>query len=352
MMPGIDYKRRLSAIEDGLNKKGLDSFLVTNETNVSYLSGFLGNDSCLLITGKKRFFITDSRFVEEAAGTLKGFDIELVDKSTYESVRGLVAKNRLKKVGFEAMNLPYEVATRLGRLIGTRALVPTKDFTEDLRAIKDPEEIDLIKKSIRLARHVLRNIARMARPGMSEERLARLVETSFIEKGAKAAFGPIIAQGRNSSKPHARPGRGRIADNDFVMVDIGCCLDSYCSDLTRMIRLGKIKEKFEEIYAIVRKAQELAIRSVRPGSKIRELDLAARRHINKKGFGKHFSHALGHGVGMEVHEKPSISNQSQGSLQPGMVFTIEPAVYIPESGGVRIEDMVLVTKNGCEILTR
>lgn len=351
MKRALDYDLRISSLRSAFAKAGLDALLVTGETNVSYLSGFPGKDSILLITGKEKFFITDSRIVEDAAGTVKGFDIELVRRSTYATLGALIRKNGLTRVGFEAMNLPYEVACRLKDSAGRRKLLPVKNLVEGLRAVKDAGETELIRRAIRLAKKVLDEMEDRAVPGLPENALARDIELLFIKNGARAAFEPIVATGVNSSKPHARPGDTKLVDNAFLMIDIGCNLNSYNSDLTRMVALGRVPDRSRKMYDLVRKAQTLAIEKIRPGVKIRDVDHAARGYIESRGFGKYFGHALGHGVGMDVHESPSVSRHSRGSLRPGMVFTVEPAVYLPKLGGVRIEDMVLVTENGCEILT-
>jgi len=203
MMPIIDYKRRLSILESALRREGLDSFLVTSETNVTYLSGFLGNDSVLLITGRKRFLITDSRFIEDARDTVKDFEIKLATLSTYEALEELIIKKGLKKIGFEAMNLPYGVISRLGKLVGRKKLAPTKNLVEEIRIIKDAREVALIKDAVRLTKKVFDKAIRYARPGVTEESIARTIESSFIEYGAQAAFQPFARPARTSSKPHA-----------------------------------------------------------------------------------------------------------------------------------------------------
>ena len=347
-----DYNKRVRLLEGAIRNFKLDSFLVTNETNVSYVSGFRGHDSILLIVPGEKFFITDSRYVEQAREELEGFEVKLVASSTYTTIEELVGKLRLKRVGFESMNLPYEVATRLKDLLGKAELLPAKNIVENVRAIKDRGEVEKIRDSISLTKNVLDKIMSLIRPGLSEQYLSRTVELEFIKQGARPGFEPIVAAGANSSKPHAIPTDAKIADDSFVMIDIGCNLNGYNSDLTRMALLGKAKDKFKKIYNIVRTAKELAIEKIRPGVKISEIDIAARRYIQKNGFGKYFGHSLGHGVGMEVHEQPTISKVSKGILSPGMVFTIEPAIYIPKFGGVRIEDMVLVTDKGSEVLSR
>jgi len=347
-----DYNNRARLLEGEIKRLKLDSFLVTNETNVSYLSGFRGHDSILLIAPGEKFFITDSRYVEQAKEELEGFEVKLVASSTYKTIEELVGKRRLKRIGFESMNLPYEVATKLKDLLGKTELLPVKNIVENIRAIKDRAEVGKIRDSISLTKGILDKIMAFIKPGLPEKHLSRVIELEFIKRGARPGFEPIVAAGANSSKPHAIPTDAKITNDSFVMIDIGCNLDGYNSDLTRMALLGKAKDKFKKIYNIVRTAKELAIGKIRPGAKISEIDLAARRYIQNNGFGKYFGHSLGHGVGMEVHEQPTISKVSEGALSPGMVFTVEPAIYIPKFGGVRIEDMVLVTDRGCEVLSR
>lgn len=351
-MKVYDYKKRGEALIGISEKAGLDSFFVTDETNVTYLSGFLGGDSMLLLSGKKRFFITDSRYVEEARRTVAGFEIIQVKETTYETITDLAAKNRLRRMGFESMNLPFEIANRLASRIGNTKLIPSKNAIETIRAVKDESEIRAIKKSVRLAKKVLEKAVRSARPGRTEVSIANHIEGWFVEHGARISFEPIVAAGNNAAMPHARPGRAKIRKNDFVMIDLGAKLDSYNSDITRMAMLGRQSPRFREMYDIVDEARKRAIAKIRPGVGISDVDKAARSFMEGEGYGRSFGHATGHGVGMSIHEEPSISGSNPGKLVSGMVFTVEPAIYIPGFGGVRIEDMVLVTDNGCEVLTR
>jgi len=349
----MDYARRIRLFREEVRKHRLDSFLVTNETNVSYLSGFWGSDAALLVTaGGKDFFLTDSRYIEEAAEVIKGFVLQVVEKSTYKTIQDLAKARRLKKTGFESMNLPYEVASKLKELLPDTRLVPIRGLVEGTRAVKEEAEIKLIKNSIRLTKEVLKAALGFVRCGVSEESLSKRIELEFVKKGAHPAFEPIVASGPDSSRPHAKAGGRKISKNSVVMIDIGCNLDGYNSDMTRMAFLGRVNDKFKKIYNIVRKARELALDMIRPGMRAAKVDTAARGYIEKEGFGAFFGHSLGHGVGMEVHEEPTISKNSEAVLRPGMVFTVEPAIYIPGFGGVRFEDMVLVTEKGCEVLTR
>jgi Xaa-Pro aminopeptidase len=347
----MDYKRRIALLKDRIKASGLDSFLVTDDTNVAYLSGFSGHDSLILVTPKKTFFITDSRYIQEARKSLDGFTVELASSTAYVAVREIAKASGMKRLGFESMDIPYAAATRLKDSLAGIKFIAINSAVEELREVKEPAEVRSIIKSIALAKTVFRKTLSLIRPGATEQSLARYIETEFLKKNARTAFDPIVAAGANSSKPHAVPGPARIRNNSFVMIDMGCRLRGYCSDMTRTVLLGAMKDKFAEIYTVVREAQKRAIGKIRSGVRISEVDFAARGYIHSKGYGKYFGHSVGHGVGMKVHELPSVSRISKDFLKKGMITTIEPAIYIPGFGGVRIEDMVLVTDKGCEILT-
>ena len=348
----FDYKKRIKGLRGELKKRALDSFLVTDEKNITYLSGFTGSDSVILITPDSQFFLTDSRYTEEAGDTVKGFAIVKVTSSTYNTLGSIIRNNRVKRIGFESANLPHEVFKRLTNYTGKAKLVPAVDVIENLRIVKDADEIKLIKKSISVTKDVLKKVTKEIRPRMSEVSLSDFIECEFIRQGARASFQTIVAAGNNCSKPHAHPTGAKISKNDFLMIDLGCSLNSYNSDMTRMVLIGRVKDEIRKIYAVVKTAQEKALEAIRPGIKISAVDSAGRSYIEKNGYGKFFGHSIGHGIGLDVHEGPTVSERNTGILKPGMVFTVEPAIYIPKFGGVRIEDMVRVTNTGCEILTR
>jgi Xaa-Pro aminopeptidase len=267
-------------------------------------------------------------------------------------VARIVKEARIKRLGFEAMNLPYAVAMRLKKILKKADAVPVAGVVEKARSVKDAGEACLIKKAAALTGDVMRKVASSVRAGVTERSLASSAEREFVKRGAHPAFESIVAFSANSSKPHARPGEDRISKNGFVMIDIGGRLNGYCADITRMVFTGAVPSEIRKIYSVVSSAQKMAIERIRPGARISDIDCAARGYIKDKGYGKNFGHSLGHGVGLEVHEDPSISPLGEGRLEKGMVFTVEPAIYLPKVGGVRIEDMVLVTDNGCEVLTR
>ena len=352
-MSVLNHKKRLSGLRNAIRSASLDSILVTNATNVSYLSGFRGTDAVMLVTADAGYFFTDSRYIEEAKKEITGhLNVKLVSESIFASINEIVKTKKLKALGFESMDLPYGVANKLKGLLSKTVFVPVKNLVESLRSIKDQDEIDRIRKAVKLAKEVFEKAAASIRPGVSEELIKRKIELELIIKGSACAFEPIIASGLNSSKPHARATSRYFKDNDFVMIDMGAKVDGYNSDFTRTIVIGRAQKRFLKIYETVSQAQRKAIDRITPGAKASDIDKAGRDHIKKNGFGKYFGHSIGHGVGMDVHEEPSISPSSKTRLAAGMVFTVEPAIYIPGFGGVRIEDMVLVTKSGCEILTK
>lgn len=351
-MSVLDYKRRLSGLRKAIRSASLDSIIVTNTTNISYLSGFRGTDAVMLVTAGDGYFFTDSRYIEEAKIEITGhLNVKLVSDSILACINRVVKSKRLKSLGFESMDLPYGIAYKLKSLLSGIRFVPVKNLVETLRSIKDPEEIGRIRKAVALAKEVFKKAAASVRPGVSEEFIKRKITLDLINRGSSCAFEPIIASGLNSSKPHASATNRSFKDNDFVMIDMGAKIDGYNSDLTRTLILGRTQKRFGRIYETVRQAQYKAIERITPGAKASDVDKAGREHIENSGFGKYFGHSLGHGVGMDVHEEPSISASSNTRLAAGMVFTVEPAIYIPGFGGVRIEDMVLVTERGCEVLT-
>ncbi|MCQ9208670.1 MAG: Xaa-Pro peptidase family protein [Omnitrophica bacterium] len=344
----------INKLRQNLITHKLDGLLVTKEANISYLSGFRGAGQ-LLITPKKRILIVDFRFKEQAEKTKGPFQIcqRLNFRPFEQSLSSLAKKLKLKRLGFESPWLPFELYRRFKSVLGPVKLVPTTNIVEELRVIKSPKELVHLKKAALLAMQSYDLAKRIIKPGRKEVAIARELQYAMRKQGAQdCSFELIIASGRRSSMPHATASEKVIKNNEAVLLDLGCRVSDYNSDLTRMVFLGKIRGKIKQIYEAVFQAQQLAIKAVKAGVKISEIDKIARRHLSKKGFRRFFGHALGHGIGREVHEYPSISPKNQDLLKEGMVFTIEPGVYIPGLGGIRVEDMVLVTKNGCEVLTK
>lgn len=344
---------RVKKLIQCLSEKNLDGFLVTKPVNVFYLSGFSG-EGALLITVKTSYLITDFRYREEAGEKSRSFRTVLIGKSTLTKVIArLIFRLHLKRIGFESRWLSYREYRRLKAELKREKLVSTEGTIEAMRMVKAPSEIRLITRSCRISRRAMDYARRIIRPGIGEREAAVKIE-NFIRsrEGAGIAFSPIVASGRNSSRPHARPGGRKIGKNDLVIVDLGASFRGYNSDLTRTIMLGKISDKKKKLLAAVIEAQERALAGIRPGVSISGIDRLARDYIMSCGLGKEFGHGLGHGVGLEIHEAPLVSAKSEEKLIAGMVVTIEPGIYLSRWAGVRWEDTVLVTGKGYRILTK
>ncbi len=344
---------RIAHIHNKLGELNLDALLITNEHNIRYLTRFKGEDSYLLVDKRKAFFITDFRNYEEARQALKGIEVVKICESFFMTVPELVRQNNLKSLGFEAKNLDFATHARLeSNLKRFCRLTPTFDLIEDFRQQKDQQEIKLIKKAIGITEEGFRFAKRIIRPGLTENELISRLEAFVVDRGAqKFSFAPIAASNKRSSFPHATSTDRKIGSNTALTLDMGVTYKGYKSDLTRVFFLGRIPDALREIYEIVLDAQAKAIAIIKAGISAAQVDRQARVLIAKKGFGRFFQHSTGHGIGLEVHEKPYISKKNDSPLISGMVFTVEPAIYIPDKFGVRIEDIVLVKENGCEVLS-
>jgi len=347
-------KKRLGSLRSALRKNSLDALLVTKKENVFYLSGFQGQGVLLIAPSRDNYLITDTRFAQEASEKCTGFNLELVDKPGQKLLQNLITKTKIKRLGFESKWLSHHEYGKFSNALRKTRLVPTRRIIEDLRIVKDAYELSCIKKAISITKKGFDYIKRIAKkPGMTEQGAAVEIDNFLRSAGSeKNAFETIVAGRHNSSHPHAHTSKKKLANRGPILIDMGCVYRGYHSDLTRMLFIGKIVATFRSTYRIVKEAQQKAIKKIAPGVRISEVDHTARQHIANKGFGKAFIHGLGHGIGLEIHESPGISGTSKALLKPGMVFTVEPGIYIPSWGGVRVEDIVAVTKNGCEILTK
>lgn len=335
-----------------LERKRLDGILVSHQPNITYLSNFPGSDSYLLLTPKQSFFITDSRYYQQARLSLKGFDIRLSGKSVFNTIAQITLGAKIKRLGFEARNLDVAQYQKIKKLIHPVRFISTHGLIEELREIKEAGEIAKIKKAVRIAARALSYARRIIRPGLREIEIAAELER-FVRYngGSSTSFETIVASGKNSSFPHHLTSHRKLKRGEPLFIDIGVDYQGYKSDLTRTFFLGKIPSGISKIYDIVRQAQTQAINRVKPGTKTCQLDECARQHIAKQGYGGFFTHNLGHGIGLEVHEFPFISANNKATIEAGMTFTVEPAIYLPNKFGIRIEDDVLVTKTGCEVLS-
>lgn len=335
-------------------KKNLDGLLLTNPANISYLTGYLSRDSWLLLSQKGNYYLTDSRYTAEANKYLKpAFQVKQANGLGNDCLKQLCQKLYIKNLGFEGNNLTYAQYLKLSEILDKKVnLVHTPGLVEGLRLIKSGEEIEKIRQATKITVCALNFIRDFIRPGKTEIEISGELER-FIRYngGTSSAFDIIVASGPNSSYPHHITSKRKIGKNEPVLIDIGAEFQGYKSDLTRVFFSGKISLLAQRVYAIVLRAQKQAISRIKPGALTREIDQAARQIIGKNGFGRRFGHNLGHGVGLEVHEAPGISGKTASILKKNMVFTIEPGIYLPGKFGIRIEDVVLVTQKGVEILS-
>ena len=349
----FDHQSRLRKVRKRLSRRGLDGFLVAGKKNIYYLCGFSGEDSWLLVTAERAILITDFRFQEQAAASLPPeCEVSLrTRKSLNAKAAELCREHSLKKIGFEERHLSYGEFYRLKKSLRSRELMPVGELVEELRMIKYPEEIDLLRRSARMTTRVLSLVMKGLTPSLTELDVAGRINIALLRDGGRSAFSPIVATGLRSSQPHAVASHHSIGGGNALLIDMGAESEAYNSDMTRTFILGDFPRKFKTIYRAVLGAQKKAIRLIRPGVTASSIDGVARRYLEERGYGSYFGHSLGHGVGLEVHERPVISSRSRDVIKKGMVFTVEPGVYIPGWGGIRIEDTVMVTEDECEILT-
>ncbi|WP_165229946.1 M24 family metallopeptidase [Aquisphaera insulae] len=349
--------QRREALRKKLVEGDLDALLVSSPTNVSYLSGFTG-DSSVLLLGRDggEVILSDGRFTTQLEQECPGLEAiirpatQTMDQAIAEAARA----RGFRRLGFESAALSVAEFDKLREALPESPLRATAELVEDIRQIKDEAEIAAIREAIEFAEGAFKSLRGALTPEMTEKEAADRIEAEMRRLGATgASFPPIVAVGLRAALPHARPTAGtKIGDAPFVLIDWGATGRPYKSDLTRMIVTGKVTPEFETVYRTVLEAQERAIRSIRPGVRAHDVDAEARSVIEDAGFGRFFDHGLGHGVGMEIHEAPRLRRQSETVLQPGMVVTVEPGIYLPDWGGIRIEDDVLVTADGCEVLSR
>jgi Xaa-Pro aminopeptidase len=350
----MDFQARRDRLRKALKKVRADALLVTDFTNVSYLTGFTGDDSYLLVRRDGETVLSDPRYITQLGEECPGLDLQIRPPGVtmLQAVLRVVRTSQVGRLGIEGDSMTVGLRDRLLEKLPKVEIVATSGLVEQLRLFKDKEEVGRIRRAVWQAEKAFGVLRSMLRPEMTEKEAADELEHQFRLFGAKdAAFPSIVAVGARGALPHAVPTKKRIGDDDFVLVDWGANEGLYRSDLTRVLVTGRISPKFERIYRIVLEAQTRAIAAVRPGAVAHEVDNVARAWITKAGFGRRFRHGLGHGLGMLVHEGPRLAVKNQTILRPGMVVTVEPGIYLPGWGGIRIEDDVLVTRSGHEVLT-
>jgi Xaa-Pro aminopeptidase len=330
--------------------------LVTHLTNIRYLCGFTGSAAALLVTGEGSIFFTDGRYTAQAQAEVEGARLVLGRKAPLVILMAWLARSHERaatRLGFESEHISFAGYQGLvdGFPRGVR-LRPTVGLVERFRMIKEPEELEKMRSAAHLGAELFDRVRATIRPGVSELEIAAEMEHAAARSGAEGmSFPTIIASGSRSALPHGRASSQPIPHSGFVVCDFGVILCGYCSDMTRTVHVGPPSEEARSAYSAVLEAQQAAVHAVRPGRKTGEVDRAARKVLIKNKLGKYFTHSTGHGVGLEIHEGPRVAAGQQEELRPGMVITIEPGVYLPGKWGIRIEDMVVVTDRGCEVLT-
>ena len=347
-MSGAGGVNRGDRLEELVVGREVDRLLVTNLVNVRYLTGFGGTNGACLCGAEERVFLTDFRYTERAAAEVEGWEVVAVGGDWYAGI----AERLGGSTGFEDDNLTVRALARLeDQLPAGAELVPCGGAVERLRRVKDGPELEAIAAAARLADEVYLFATERGLRGRTEHDVAAAAVARMRELGAEPSFPPIVAGGPNGALPHAEPGGREIGAGELVVFDMGAELDGYCSDCTRTFATGEVGGAAAEVYDLVRTAQRAALDAVEAGAEGRAVDAVAREIIDAAGHGERFGHGLGHGVGMEVHEAPRLSARSDDVIETGEVVTIEPGVYLPGELGVRIEDLVTVTADGCRNLS-
>lgn len=350
----MDYTQRRGRVRKLFSKFGIDALLVTNFTNVTYLTGFEGDDSYLLLTKSNEVLITDPRYTTQLEDECPGLELHVRSpgQSMLDATSRLAEKVRTTRLGIEGDSMQVSLYEQLGKKLPKLSLATTTGLIEELREVKDKFEVEEIQQAVRCAERAFAMVRHSLQPERTERQIANQLEYQMREFGAKGrSFESIVAVGERAALPHGRPTDKRIGDADFTLVDWGAQGRLYKSDLTRLVVTGRISPKLKRIYGVVLQAQLQAIAAIKPGVPANEVDAVARGVIADAGFDRFFGHSLGHGIGLDIHEGPRLAKTNDRPLRPGMVVTVEPGIYLPGWGGVRIEDDVLVTKSGHEVLT-
>ncbi|HOP79339.1 MAG TPA: Xaa-Pro peptidase family protein [Armatimonadota bacterium] len=344
---------RLQKVRQQMEKRNIDALLINNISNIWYVSGFSGSMGTVVITPDRAILLVDGRYILQATQQAKGFEIveyhQAIDP--FEAASGQLNKLGAKRVGFESDYLNYSSFMRLRELVSDSIeLIPVQRTIEEVRIVKEPYEIELTRKAVKMADDCFNHLVTVIKPGMTEREISFEIVKYLFEHGSdQLAFESIVAAGPHAAVPHFKPTDTVVERGQMVKVDFGAVVNGYLSDLTRTVFLGEPDEKQREVYNVVLEAQLAAIDAIRPGKKGKEIDAVARNYIASKGYGEYFIHNLGHNI--PKNDGPGFTPESETILKPGMILTVEPGIYIEGWGGVRIEDDVVVTDSGVEILT-
>lgn len=343
-----EFQTRRERLSGLLKEQKLEGMLVSGSANVRYLTGFTGSNGLMVAFPNGAVFFTDPRYTLQAAQQVS-CAVRVVRGPLYPAAAAFAKKRHIRRLAIERDTIRYD---QYETLADTVDVAPVSGFVEGLRAVKSADEVEKIRRSVITNSKAFEQGVRAIKPGMRESELAGEIEYRMRRLGAeKAAFDTIVATGARGALPHARPDATRIENGHLVLIDMGAMQEGYASDMTRMLHIGRASKKTRDTYRFVLEAQLAAIDAVRPGVTCDRVDRAARRVLETAGLGKAFVHSTGHGLGLEIHEEPRLGKKSKTLLEPGMAITIEPGVYLDGWGGIRIEDTVVVTATGCEVLT-
>jgi Xaa-Pro aminopeptidase len=344
-------ENRVRKVLDIIAEMSLDACILRGMDNIFYLTGFRGSEGSLLITQGDVLLLTDFRYITYATEATE--DVKIVEvRPKGDTLFELCAKYGIRRLGFDDVHTTCDTYGRWQQSLKGMELVSLNRSIEAIRACKEPDEISAIVKAIRIATDAFTEVFEKIRPGKTEKEIANELDYAMRRLGADCpSFTTIVASGPRAALPHAEPTDKEIVTGEAVIIDFGAQVDGYCSDETCTVLVGDVNGKIQEIYAIVKDAKDLGLGKIRAGMPIKELDMIVRGYIDEKGYDEYFRHGVGHGVGIAVHEAPTIGMQSEGIIEPNMIFTVEPGIYIPHLGGVRLEDMVLVEEDRVTVLT-
>lgn len=341
----------LVTLREALKENALDAILVTNSYNRRYITGFTGSSGVAVISANDAVFITDFRYTEQAAEQVKGFRIVKHEKTIIEEVAAQVQEMNIQTLGFEKDDVTFGMYELYNEKVQAE-LKPVSGIIEKLRMIKSAEEIEILKDAAKIADDAFAHICTFIKPGVSELEVSNELEMFMRKQGAtSSSFDIIVASGERGALPHGVASAKIIQSGELVTLDFGALYNGYISDITRTVAVGEPSEQMREIYEITRAAQQKALEEIKPGMTGIEADAIARDYIKSKGYGEAFGHSTGHGIGLEVHEGPALSFRSETVLVPNMAVTVEPGIYVPGVGGVRIEDDIIITEEGNVRLT-
>ncbi|WOV85570.1 Xaa-Pro peptidase family protein [Sporosarcina jeotgali] len=342
---------KLAKLRELLAEKELDALFITSGYNRRYMTGFTGTAGAAIISKDDAVFITDFRYMEQAAAQIKDFRIVQHEKTIIEEVAKQVEQMKVKRLGFEKEDLTFGMYELYKSKVSAE-LIPTAGLVEKLRIIKTPEELEVLKQAAKIADDAFTHICGFIKAGMTELEVSNELEFFMRKQGAtSSSFDTIVASGVRGALPHGVATDKKIQSGELVTLDYGALYNGYISDITRTVAVGEPSGKMREVYEITLAAQKLAVEGIKPGMTGIQADAIARDYIASKGYGEAFGHSTGHGIGLEVHEAPGLSFRSETVLEPNMTVTAEPGIYLPGIGGVRIEDDLVITENGCERLT-